>query len=407
MIENRDIVITGLQPWNFSLGSNIANIARAFSKNNRILFVNYAFDRQTLWRKRKETRIKSFYESRKSGQLLLENPSPDLWVLTPRAILESINKISSKPVFDLLNRMNGRRFSHEILQAIDQLKFKDFYLFTDNDFYRSLYLREILKPSLFIYYLRDNMIAVDYWIHGKRLEKAIMNKADIVVANSEYLAAYARTVNPNSSFVGQGCDLELYHPKNISPLPEEVTRLKNEFKLVIGYIGALNSARIDIELLEFLAFKKPEWAIVLVGPEDPRFQKSSLHKQKNVIFLGLKKEKELPGYIGFFDIAINPQKVNEITVGNYPRKIDEYLAMGKPIVATRTEAMDFFTGQVYLAQNYEDYITLIELAATENDDLRSESRMRYARQHSWENNIEEIGRKIQDLKNDRHDGSTN
>jgi glycosyltransferase involved in cell wall biosynthesis len=251
------------------------------------------------------------------------------------------------------------------------------------------------------------MIAVDYWIHGKRLEKAIMNKADIVVANSEYLAAYARTVNPNSSFVGQGCDLELYHPKNVSPLPEEVTRLKNEFKLIIGYIGALNNARIDIELLEFLASKKPEWAIVLVGPEDPRFQKSSLHKQKNVIFLGLKKEKELPGYIGFFDIAINPQKVNEITVGNYPRKIDEYLAMGKPIVATRTEAMDFFTGQVYLARNYEDYITLIELAATENDDLRSESRMKYARQHSWENNIEEIGRKIQDLKNIKQDGSTN
>jgi hypothetical protein len=31
--------------------------------------------------------------------------------------------------------------------------------------------------------------------------------------------------------------------------------------------------------------------------------------------------------------------LNETTKGNYPRKIDEYLAMGKP-VATKTIAMD-------------------------------------------------------------------
>jgi hypothetical protein len=32
--------------------------------------------------------------------------------------------------------------------------------------------------------------------------------------------------------------------------------------------------------------------------------------------------------------------LNETTKGNYPRKIDEYLAMGKPVVATKTIAMD-------------------------------------------------------------------
>ncbi len=45
--------------------------------------------------------------------------------------------------------------------------------------------------------------------------------------------------------------------------------------------------------------------------------------------------KELPGYIQHFDVCINPQKLNPITIGNYPLKVDEYLAMGKPVVATR------------------------------------------------------------------------
>ncbi|MEJ7660035.1 MAG: hypothetical protein WKG07_10665 [Hymenobacter sp.] len=41
--------------------------------------------------------------------------------------------------------------------------------------------------------------------------------------------------------------------------------------------------------------------------------------------------------------------LNDITIGNYPLKIDEYLAMGRPVVATRTRAMELFADHVYLA----------------------------------------------------------
>lgn len=41
-----------------------------------------------------------------------------------------------------------------------------------------------------------------------------------------------------------------------------------------------------------------------------------------------------------FDVCMNPQLVNEITIGNYPRKVDEYLALGKPVIATKTLTMD-------------------------------------------------------------------
>jgi glycosyltransferase involved in cell wall biosynthesis len=57
------------------------------------------------------------------------------------------------------------------------------------------------------------------------------------------------------------------------------------------------------------------------------------------IFLGAQDVNRLPEYIKA-DVCINPQLLNETTKGNYPRKIDEYLAMGKPVVATKTIAMD-------------------------------------------------------------------
>ena len=51
---------------------------------------------------------------------------------------------------------------------------------------------------------------------------------------------------------------------------------------------------------------------------------------------------------------------NQVTVGNYPRKIDEYLAAGKPVVATDTEAMEMFSGFCYLGKTAAEYIDNIE-----------------------------------------------
>jgi len=365
---------------------------------NRVLFVNYAFDRLTLWRQRKEPRVQTFINKRKTFQLQLELVKPNLWVFTPGTILESISQISYRGFFDFFIRINCNRFGKEVKKAVDHLNFRDFYLFTDSDFYRSLLLKEMLHPSLFIYYIRDNMIATDHYRkHGKRIEEKIMRKADLVVTNSHFLANYASTVNPKAAFVGQGCDLQLYNHDNVIPVSEEVRNLKTIYKKVVGYIGALKSIRIDLELITYLALSRPDWALLLVGPEDKIFRSSHLHSIKNIIFIGAKKESELPSYIDFLDVAINPQQVNEITRGNYPRKIDEYLAMGKPVVATHTEAMEFFNGYVYLANDYLEFVNRIDQAIVENSPEISAKRIEYACRHSWENNILQIEQQIKIL----------
>jgi glycosyltransferase involved in cell wall biosynthesis len=71
-----------------------------------------------------------------------------------------------------------------------------------------------------------------------------------------------------------------------------------------------------------------------LGPEDNVFTHCKLHGYTNIHFLGAQDVNRLPEYIKAL-MYINPQLLNETTKGNYPRKIDEYLAMGKPVVATR------------------------------------------------------------------------
>ncbi len=380
--------MTGLQSIDFKLGSNAVNLADEFSKNNRVLYINYPLDRLTRWKENKSTWVRKRLEVIHGQSPELVQLTESLWTLYPATILESINKIPSTAVFNFLNKINNRRLVKPIKQAIQHLGFKDIIWFNDSDFYRVFHLQEFLDISLFIYYSRDNMVATQYFHrHGKRMEGAMMKKADAVVANSTYLQKAASRFNPDSFYVGQGCDITAFDNVRIKEIPEDIATIQ---KPIIGYIGALVSLRLDIDLIYFIASQRPEWSIVLVGPEDDSFKQSKLHSLSNIIFLGRKNQSELPRYLAGFDVAINPQAINSITVGNYPRKIDEYLAMGKPVVATFTEAMQVFEEYVYLAREKEDYIELIDLAMIENTSALQQKREAFAREHTWEANAREI-----------------
>ncbi len=397
MIKNRDIVMVGLAALDTRSGSNVINLAEVFSKQNRVLYVNYPLDRMTILRKRKNPVIQKRLKIIKGEIPDLKQVNDNLWSFYPKTILESINQLPFNRLFDFLNKINNKRFSHEINRALKKLNFKDVIIFNDTDMFRSFYLKELIGAKTYVYYTRDNMIAVDYWkTQGIRIEAALMAKADLVVANSTYLADLARKFNPHSYYVGQGCDVSLFDKRLIQSVPEDIKNIK---KPIIGYVGVLYTLRLDIEVLLYIAKSRPDWSVVLVGPEDTAFKNSELHQTENVHFLGRKKMEEIPAYINVFDVALNPQKLNEITIGNYPRKIDEYLAMGKPTVATKTKAMEVFENYVYLAENKEAYVELIEKALRNNSPEKEAAREKLARSHTWDANAEEIYRQIEKIEN--------
>jgi len=380
-----NIIIVGLQAWDVEIGSNCKNIAMEFSKHHRVLYINSPLDRKTMLLEKNQPSIKFRMNLIKGNEFGLYKINDNLWTYYPKTIIESINLIPFNNLFNFINYVNNKRFSKEIQLAAKQLGFDQFILFNDNDIIRSFYLKELLQPDLSIYYLRDYLPAVDYWKrHGKRLEPYLISKSDLVFTNSIQLKEYAIKYNLNSFFVGQGCDLDLFDPTKINFAP----KILKSNKPIIGYVGALNSLRLNIELLEKIAVAKPEYDIYLVGPEDDHFMKSNLHKYSNIHFTGNKDIEELPLIINSFDVCINPQIVNEVTSGNYPRKIDEYLALGKPVVSTKTEAMDYFKDHTYLASDENQFIELIDYALLKSTEQHLiKDRIEFASSHSWENNV--------------------
>ncbi len=387
-MKGKHIIVHGLQSLDSPIGSNCIDIAYEFAKNNKVLYVNYPLDRLTVIRSGSNPTIKKRKEILAGKQPDLVEVGDNMWNLNPKTILESISKISNRPIFSFFNKINNKRYAKQVKKAIEQIDFKDYIIFNDSDFYRALYFKEHLNPQLSIYYTRDNMRETDFFKkNGGYYEDQLMKKSDLVVSNSMYLNDIAKKNNPNSIYVGQGCDISLYNKGLVEEVPKDISNINSP---IIGYIGALKSSRLSIEILEHIALSKPQWNVVLVGPEDEVFKKSNLHSIKNVHFLGSKAEKELPNYLNSFDVALNPQVLNQLTIGNYPRKIDEYLAMGKPVVATLTETMKAFKDFTYLARDKEEYVKLIMLALEEDNTKKSDARITFAQTHTWENNVNSI-----------------
>jgi len=392
IIENRDIIVVGQQPWDTPIGSNCKDIALEFSKHNRVLYINAPLDRRTKFQQADTEGVKKRVRVIKGEDDGLEEIAPNFWVLYPDVINESINWIKPTAIFRIFNKINNKRFAKSVKNAIQRLNFNNFILFNDSDMFRSYHLKNFLNPTTSIYYSRDNLLATRYWgKHGKHLEPELIKDSDLCVANSVYLANYCKKYNPHSFYVGQGCDLTIFKNDDQLLIPESLAGIQ---KPILGYVGALLAIRLDENILIHLAEQKPSWSIVLVGPEDEAFKSSKLHQLKNVHFLGPQKPETLPAFIKGFDICLNPQAVNPLTIGNYPRKIDEYLAMGKPTLATRTEAMSVFEDYVYIAETKEMYVTLAEKALVENSTAKENERIAFAQTHTWEKNVEEIYKAI-------------
>jgi teichuronic acid biosynthesis glycosyltransferase TuaH len=394
-MEGKDFIFTGLQSWDIPIGSNAINIAIEISKKNRVLYVNSPMDLMTLLRNKPGPENRYRREVLDKKEDVLRKISDSLWVLDFPFWSWSVNDLPDGWIFDTVNRLNNRKSFSFIKKIAENLGMNDPVHFIDNDIYRSLYSKEFLKPALSVYYRRDNLHPMYYWKkHAGRIEPVLIEKSDVVVCNSSRLASYARRFNPKSYDVGQGVDLTEYNPDLSFKVPDKILSIPEPR---IGYVGDINSTRLDMELIYELAQSRPDYSFVMVGPEDRQFAAHALHNLKNVFFTGRVELNQVPACMSAFQVCLNPQLMNEITMGNYPRKVDEYLAMGKPVVATATETMELFREHAYLCNSAEDYRSAVDLALTENNPEKEKARMAFAHSHSWKNNVDRIYKQIEEV----------
>ncbi len=387
-MKGRDFIITGLQTWDIPIGSNAIDIAREISVSNRVLYVNSPLDQMTILRKKNAPEIQHRLEVLHKQKPALRKITESLWVLDFPFSIWSVNQLPDGFIFDLFNKRNNKKMFSYVRKIVDELNFKNPIHFIDNDIYRSYFAKELLKPALSVYYRRDNLLPFGFWKkHAPRLEPELIRKSDVVVCNSPQYAEFAKKFNKNSHDIGQGVDLSAYNTVLGFQTPEAIEQIPMPR---IGYIGDINSLRLDPDLLYEVASKRPEYSFVMIGGEDKVFASHALHTLKNVFFLGSIPKNSVPAFMSSLQVCLNPQKLNEITNGNYPRKVDEYLALGKPVIATKTATMEIFKEHAYLCSGAPEYLVAIDKALQDITEEKNNERILFAQSHSWKNNVDQL-----------------
>jgi UDP-galactopyranose mutase len=187
------------------------------------------------------------------------------------------------------------------------------------------------KPIASVYDCMDDLSAFK-GAHSKlpALEKELFRKVDLVftggqslyeVKRNQHPAVYAFPSSIDASHFGKARET-IVDPEDQADIPHPR----------LGFFGVIDE-RFDIELLDKVAAKRPEWNFIIIGPV-VKIDPETLPNHANIHYLGGKKYSELPDYLAGWDIALLLFARNESTRFISPTKTPEYLAAGKPVIST-------------------------------------------------------------------------
>jgi glycosyltransferase involved in cell wall biosynthesis len=229
-------------------------------------------------------------------------------------------------------------------------------------------------------------------------ETHLVQAADAVFASSSTLYADKRTSNKNTYYLPNVADTEFFGKATDGSLslPGELMDVSHP---IAGFVGNISAYKMDLDLLFTVARSRADWSFVLIGPVgrgDPSTDVSKLQDLKNVHLIGERPYAELPRYVKTFDVCLIPFNRNDSTRGTLPMKFFEYLAMGKPVIATDLATLSEFGEFFYPVRSADEFSAAMQAALTE-EPSRPAARRALARKYSWDARMVEIDKILNDL----------
>ncbi|GMQ85988.1 MAG: hypothetical protein BMS9Abin07_1558 [Acidimicrobiia bacterium] len=203
-------------------------------------------------------------------------------------------------------------------------------------------------------------------------ERDLIATADAVVASAPDLVEHAASAGRDATLVPNAVNASVFatgetdRPVDLPDGP------------LIGYHGSLYGDWFDWEALADVARRYPDATLVLIG--EARRVPEGL--PDNVVFLGLKAQQDLPGYLSRFDVGIVPFVVTPTTHAVSPLKVYEYLACAVPVAAPPLRALEGVDG-VHTDPDLTRAVAAA-LAAPRPDSAQA------LRHHSWGNRLGDL-----------------
>ncbi len=226
--------------------------------------------------------------------------------------------------------------------------------------------------------------------HKLELHRKLVTRSEIVLATARQLYDEVKQLRPDAIFCPNGVDYDHFRLSAPPPVPVDIADLVGAGRPIIGYYGAL-ARWFDYELVAHAAEARGDCEFLLIGPDfDGSLAASHIARLPNVHWLGEKKYEDLPAYLHYFTVATIPFLINDITRATSPVKLFEYMAGGKPIVATdMPECREYSC--VMVARDADEYTAMLDEAIHRGklDGYRRELD-REARDNTWQRRVKQI-----------------
>ncbi len=228
-----------------------------------------------------------------------------------------------------------------------------------------------------------------------KMEEDLARQCDTVFCTADGLYDTLSQYNNKTYMIPNGANYELFSQAQRTDLtvPADIADIKTP---IVGFVGMLQEC-IDYDMIIALAKARPDVTVVFVGKPLPGVDISPLEALSNVRLCGLKPQPELPKYLARFDVCINPFQAGRLSRDVSPLKFYEYLATGKPIVASPEPVQVLsYEDVVYIARDNDEFVRLCGKALEENDPQKVEKRLKYAKACSWDARVDEISQILYD-----------
>ena len=329
MITGKDIICISSIEWDFVWQGHQEIASRLARAGNRVLYIENIGVRAPGLRDaaRISGRVKNWARSMLSGGVRVV--APNIYVCSPLIL----------PPFGLWNRRINRGILLPFVRrTAHRLGMHDVLILTYLPTDTALDLIGLVRSSIsvLVYYcIADFAQLAARADRLKNSEKSLIQSSDLVFAQGPELAMHCAQWSDQVYIFPFGVDLDKFMPKgeknNSGPI-ESISFLQALPRPVIGYIGGIHR-HIDFGLLIEMARARREWSWVFIGPIQTSV--GELADLPNVHMLGQQPHQTLARHIQEFDVCIVPYVNSLYTATVVPTKINEYLAVGKPVVSTR------------------------------------------------------------------------
>lgn len=149
----------------------------------------------------------------------------------------------------------------------------------------------------------------------------------------------------------------------------------------ILYVGTIDG-RLDTAVLERIAAAYPSGSLAMAGYLPDREPFAALLDAPNVHWRPTLPRREVAAMVAAADACVIPHRRTELTSAMSPLKAYEYLAGGRPVVATDLPPMRGVDPRLRLVAEGDDFLAALDEALTA-EPLPEGERLRFVTENSW------------------------